>query len=281
MYEEFFGLDRRPFSLAPSSDGVYWTDDHRRGYDVLRGGIEQLTPLSVLSGDVGTGKTTLIRYLLDSGPSNVTYGLLSNFGGNLGELFQWILMAFGQDFDDEAAEPTLLIQFKTFLIDEYAAGRRCVLIVDEAQNVATHDLERLRLLTNINADGDTLLMLILVGQPQLQAKLQLPELRQVAARIANHHHLGPLSRLEAIRYVGHRMIEAGGSEDVFQVDALLEVSHHRRRASADERPLRPLPLHRLRDRDPASLRGDCSGGDRERPRGRRLPSTHRRGQQPL
>ncbi|MEH6547058.1 MAG: AAA family ATPase, partial [Sneathiella sp.] len=169
-----------------------------------------------VTGEIGCGKTTLIRHLLERLDEEYTVGLVSNIQD--GELLQWVLMAFGQPYEDKS-HVALHDELQQFLIREYAAGRRTILIVDEAQNLGPKLLEQLRLLSNINADNDQLLQLILVGQPQLKGLLQAPELVQFAQRVASDFHLSPLSADDIEVYVAHRLSIAGREMPLFTREA--------------------------------------------------------------
>ena len=146
MYEEFFGLDRRPFSFQPDATCIHWTPGHQSAFATLQAGIERQCPITLVTGEVGCGKTTLIRHFLETAPVDLTIGLLSNFVSGRGSVLEWALMAFDQSFEGDS-EPELLQRFQEFTIAEYAAGRRTALIVDEAQNISAEDLESLRLLS--------------------------------------------------------------------------------------------------------------------------------------
>lgn len=222
MYEAFYGLREKPFSLLPDPSFLYFGRPHSMAYAVLEYGVLSQAGFTVITGEVGCGKTTLIRHLLNQLDRDVTVGLLTNTAGLRHDLLRWILLAFRQDFRlKEQVE--LHAAFEDFLIGEYAAGRRTVLLVDEAQNLAIETIEELRMLSNINADKDLLLQMVLVGQPQLKAKLEAPELEQFAQRISASYHLGRLSKEETIAYIRHRLRQAGGPETVFTLPACVAI----------------------------------------------------------
>lgn len=218
MYESFFGLTMLPFKITPDPQFIYWNKEHRRAASIIAFGIEQLVPITVVTGDVGTGKTTLLQQFLEETPADTTVGLISNYWSGMGGLYQWILNAF--DIRAEGGEVELFRAFQDFVVDEYAAGRRCVLIVDEAQNMSDADLEQLRMLTNINSGKDSLMMLFLVGQHQLRDRLREPGNRQIAQRVGAAFHLGPMSREDTAKYIRHRISVAGGTDDIFDDGAL-------------------------------------------------------------
>lgn len=226
MYERFYGLNSRPFSMLPDPYFLYWGRTHSLAYSMLEYGILNQAGFTVITGEIGSGKTTLLRQLLHSMDDRITVGLISNTTLGQGNLLEWILLSLNQPFD-HVKYVALMRQFQEFLISEYEHGRHTVLIIDEAQNLDISALEELRMLSNINADGAQLLQVILVGQPQLRAMLQRPELAQFAQRISADFHLGPLSTEEAARYIHHRVILAGAKESMFSRGAaqmIAEVS---------------------------------------------------------
>ncbi|MZR29699.1 ExeA family protein [Sneathiella litorea] len=216
MYREFYGLDQKPFSILPDPNYLYWGHSHSLAYSMLEYGVMNRAGFTVVTGEIGCGKTTLIRHLLDRLDEEFTVGLVSNIQD--GDLLQWVLMAFGQTYEGKS-HVGLHDELQQFLIREYAEGRRTILIVDEAQNLGPKLLEQLRLLSNINADNDQLLQLILVGQPQLKGLLQAPELIQFAQRIASDFHLAPLTAEDIDAYIKHRLSIAGRELPLFTMDA--------------------------------------------------------------
>ncbi len=226
MYEQFFGLSEKPFSIQPDPSFLYWGRTHRLAYAMLEYGVLNHAGISVITGEVGCGKTTLIHRLLDQLSDTHTVALLSNVQAGRGNLLSWVLMAFGQPFDDNS-HVGLFSQLQTFFISEYAKGKRIVLIIDEAQNLSMDMLEELRLLSNINAGKDQLLQLILVGQPQLKELLNRPELLQLAQRVGSDFHLTPLSRDEVQAYIETRLSIAGSHQRIFTeraIDLIAEQS---------------------------------------------------------
>jgi type II secretory pathway predicted ATPase ExeA len=185
---------------------------------MLEYGILNQAGFTVITGEIGCGKTTLLRQLLHSIDGEITVGLISNTMMGQGTLLEWILLSLNQPFD-QTKYVGLLRQFQEFLISEYERGRHTVMMIDEAQNLDLPALEELRMLSNINTDGAQLLQVILVGQPQLRAMLQRPELVQFAQRIASDFHLGPLAMDEAAQYIHHRVRLAGAAESMFSRDA--------------------------------------------------------------
>ena len=227
MYEHFYHLREKPFGLLPDPSLIYWSHGHSMAYTMLEYGIINGAGFTVITGGIGCGKTTLIRYLLTQLQDNVSVGLLSNTQIKEGDLLRWVMMAFDQPYD----QPTsmgLFRDFQSFLIDQYSRGRHTILIVDEAQNLSITTLEELRMLSNINADKDQLLQIILVGQPELRTLLQDPKLVQFTQRISSDFHLRPLDPEEVQHYIETRLIAAGGSPDLFTPQACRLVAEESR-----------------------------------------------------
>lgn len=219
MYEEFYGLKAKPFRLLPDSAFLFLTRQHAQAMGSLEYAVSNDAALSLMTGDIGAGKTTLIRHLLNQLDKTVTVGLISNTHREFGNLMQAVALAFGVHYKGKD-KVELYQDFTDFLLREYAAGRRTLLIVDEAQNLDAETLEEVRLLTNINADDHTLLQLLLVGQPELRHMLERHELRQFAQRINVTMSLGPLSETETTSYIRHRLNLAGGDPNLFQKNAI-------------------------------------------------------------
>jgi len=182
LYLEYFGFTERPFTLLPDPDFLFWSRSHRRAFSVLEFGVITRAPITVVTGEVGAGKTTLIQKLLQTLDDDITLGLISNAQGGRGELLQWALNALSIEADLTGAYVNMFQQLQDYVIEEYAAGRRVILLIDEAQNLSIEGLEELRMLTNINSNKDELLQLILVGQPELRQLIMRPELRQCCSR---------------------------------------------------------------------------------------------------
>jgi general secretion pathway protein A len=215
IYNEHFGLSERPFTLLPDPDFLYWSDAHSRAYAMLEYGMLTHAPITVITGEIGAGKTTLLRQLLRNLPEEYTVGLISNAQGNRGELLHWVLMALGVTTDMNASYVQLFAQFQDFLIEEYASGRRTMLIFDEAQNLSIETLEELRMFSNINADKDELIQLVLVGQPELREIISQPRLVQFAQRVAAEFHLEGMSAEGVRAYIEHRLAVAGATRRIF------------------------------------------------------------------
>ena len=223
FYLEFFGLDRRPFTLLPDPGFMYWSPLHKRGYSVLQFGILTCAPITVLTGEIGAGKTTLIQHLLSELEHTITVGLISNAQGGRGELLQWVLNSLGVPVDDDASYVKMFQTLQDFLVAEYAEGRRVVLIFDEAQNLSVEGLEEVRMLTNINSNTDELIQLVLVGQPELRDLILNPKMRQLTQRVAASFHLERMDEETVANYIQHRLKTAGGSGKEFTKAASKQV----------------------------------------------------------
>lgn len=220
IYTGFFGLTGRPFSLLPDPDFLFWSPLHRRAFAMLEYGLLTRAPITLITGEVGAGKTTLLHHLIKSMDEDIRVALISNAQGGRGELLQWALSALDQPAPPDEGYVGLFIRFQTHVINEYAAGRRVVLVFDEAQNLGLENLEELRMFTNINSNKDELLQLVLVGQPELRAMVLRPELSQFAQRVAATYHL-PAMTAEMVRgYIEHRLRVTGCREQVFDEEAV-------------------------------------------------------------
>jgi type II secretory pathway predicted ATPase ExeA len=218
MYEAFYGLREKPFSILPDPDLIYWGRAHRMAFSMLEFGVMNNAQFTVITGEVGSGKTTLVRHLLRRfDPRKINVGLISNTPRGRDELLQWIMMSLNLPF--EGSIPALLKTFQDFLYHQRGHGRRTILIVDEAQNLGEGALEGLRMLSNINVDKVQFLQSILVGQPQLKDMLCRPELLQFAQRVSSDFHLKPLGRDEVGDYIGFRLSSVGARQHLFTHEA--------------------------------------------------------------
>jgi type II secretory pathway predicted ATPase ExeA len=224
LYADFFGLRERPFKLAPDPDFIFWSDQHRKAFTVLEYGILTHAPITLVTGEIGAGKTTLVQALLRRLEDDLTVGLVSNAQGGRGELLSWVLGSLDIEMAHDSRYADMFSALQRFLLDEYAAGRRVVLIFDEAQNLSAEGIEELRMLTNINTGKDELIQLILVGQPELRDMVRAPEMRQLAQRISASFHLGRMDGGMVAEYITHRLRHVGGSGREFTPQACERIA---------------------------------------------------------
>ena len=210
MYNEFYGFREPPFNITPDPRFLFFSDRHREAFDHLLFGIRERKGFIQITGEVGAGKTTLCRALLEElGPTYKT-ALILNPMLTSSQLLRTVLKELGLQAPrgDRAAALEVL---NHFLLDQLSAGNDVVLLIDEAQDLSPQLLEQIRLLSNLETDQRKLLQIVLVGQPELRAKLDEPGLRQLRQRITVRYHLAPLSRAETERYISHRLRVAGGN----------------------------------------------------------------------
>jgi general secretion pathway protein A len=228
MYLAFFGLNEKPFSITPDPRYLFLSERHAEALAHLLYGVSEAGGFVQLTGEVGTGKTTIVRSLLGQVPKNAEVALILNPRITAPEFMLSICEELGIGLPDRAETSLkhLVDVLNHYLLRAHADGRRVVLMVDEAQNLAPAVLEQVRLLTNLETPTQKLLQIILIGQPELRELLARPELRQLAQRITGRYHLDPLSRQESSAYVLHRLRVAGATTDIFTNGALAEIFRH-------------------------------------------------------
>lgn len=223
MYESFFGLQEKPFSLTPNPRFLFLSKTHNEVYAHLLYGIEHRTGFVEVTGEVGTGKTTILRSLLAHlDESKYRVAFIFNPKLTAFELLRNINREFGVA-DDGVSNPDLIHALNEFLLAENRAGRTPILVIDEAQNLSGEVLEQIRLLSNLETEEDKLIQIILVGQPELRRHLSDHSLRQLNQRIAVRYHLRPLNQEETTSYIQNRLKIAGRTEKVFNGSALKAV----------------------------------------------------------
>jgi type II secretory pathway predicted ATPase ExeA len=213
MYENWFKLRERPFSMVPDASYFYLTRQHARALSLLEYAVASRAAFALLTGTVGSGKTLLLRRMIAQLDSDVIAAVVNCANRRDDRLMPWIFSAFGLDrrgMDDASMH----FAFAHYVRQEGAAGKQVMLAVDEAQNLSVDMLEELRVLSNLNDDGQATLQIILVGQPELRSTMQRPDLRQFAQRISVDYHLDRLTEAEVRQYVAHRLWVAGGSPDL-------------------------------------------------------------------
>jgi general secretion pathway protein A len=228
MYLKHFNLSERPFSITPDPRFLYMSDRHREALAHLLYGLGEGGGFVQLTGEVGTGKTTICRCLLEQIPENVDVALVLNPKVTAEELIATVCDELGVTYPARIHSiKTLTDVLNHHLLDAYARGRRTVLIIDEAQNLSSDVLEQVRLLTNLETPTRKLLQIILIGQPELRALLARPEMRQLAQRVTARYHLEPIAQQEVSGYIQHRLQICGASHIVFNkrtVDLIRRLS---------------------------------------------------------
>jgi general secretion pathway protein A len=224
MYTSFFGLNEKPFSITPDPRYLYMSARHTEALAHLVYGITESGGFIQLTGEVGTGKTTLIRGLLQQLPENADFALVLNPQLSRSEFLAVILEELGiPPVSNPESIKQLHSALNIYLLENHSRGRRTVLIVDEAQNLAIDVLEQIRLLTNLETAQTKLLQITLIGQPELRQVLSRNDLRQLAQRITGRYHLEPLSKKDTSEYIQHRIAVAGGNGAIFSPAACREA----------------------------------------------------------
>lgn len=213
MYEKFFYLKEKPFHITPDPKFLFLSKKHREAIDLLNFGITGKKGFILLTGEVGTGKTTLSRALLEKLPKKVASALILNPIVSEHELLKTITADFGIAPASETVKAHL-DGLNAFLLKKASEGTTAVVIIDEAQNLSPGTLEMVRMLSNLETEKEKLLQIVLVGQPELKDKLSLPELRQLNQRVIVRHHLDPLDTDETRAYIQNRLLVAGGGSAV-------------------------------------------------------------------
>jgi general secretion pathway protein A len=221
MYEKYFGLTERPFSIAPDPRFLYMSQQHREALAHLLYGVGEGGGFVQLTGEVGTGKTTICRCLLEQLPDNVDVALILNPRVTALELLASLCDELRIQYAKDTTSIKVLIDvLNAYLLDTHAKGRRAILMIDEAQNLSAEALEEVRLLTNLETTREKLLQIILIGQPELRELLAREYLRQLSQRINARFHLEPISRAETAAYIRHRLQVCGARESIFNENAV-------------------------------------------------------------
>jgi general secretion pathway protein A len=220
MYESFYGFKEKPFDLHPDPDYLYMSKVHEDTYVHLEYAIIENKGFVVVTGEIGSGKTTLINYLLNKIGANIQVGLVNNTNILPAEFLKMVCQEF--ELNPKTNDKAELIDiFSGFLIEQFAAGERVVLIVDEAQNLTNDTMEEIRMLSNIETEKHHLIQIILVGQPELKFKLQQRNLKQFVQRVTVHCHLKGLEKDEVNEYINHRLEVGGGDRfDIFDKETI-------------------------------------------------------------
>jgi general secretion pathway protein A len=226
MYESFYGLKEKPFNLTPDPDYFYMSPGHENAYTHLEYAIQESKGFVVVTGEVGSGKTTLINYLLRKIPQAIHVGIINNTFVQPQELLKMICNEFEIQFED-SDKTVLLTRLYGYLLEQFSKRERVVLIIDEAQNLSEKTLEEIRMLSNLESEKDHLIQMILVGQPQLKEKLQRKSLEQFVQRVNVYCHLDALDKVDVENYIRHRLTVAGAQNlDLFDPEAIKAIYKH-------------------------------------------------------
>jgi general secretion pathway protein A len=219
MYEEFYGLTEKPFQIVPNPDYLYFTPKHKNALSCLEYGLNDNVGFILMTGEIGSGKTTLIRYLLNTFDDSVVPSVIFNTNVTADEFFIYVMQSFDLKYKLNNKAKNLEILYK-FMLEQYVEGKQVLLIIDEAQNLSDATLEEIRMLSNFQSDDRMLLQIILVGQPELKARFKNPSLAQFRQRVAVNYHLEALTEQETRHYIVFRLKKAGGRGDTFSADAI-------------------------------------------------------------
>lgn len=262
MYESYYHFAGKPFQLNPDPAFFYGSRGHRRAMAYLEYGLHQNEGFIVITGEIGAGKTTLVRSLLERlDPKKVVAAQLVSTQIDAEDILRLVAAAFGVS-SRNLDKAGLLLALETFLVSTTAAGKRALLIVDEAQNLTPRAVEELRMLSNFQLEDHALLQSFLIGQPEFRAIMQSPEMQQLRQRVIASYHLGPLDSEETRAYILHRLAHVGWKEDpVFEADAFNAIYGHsggipRRVNTLCDRVLLAAFLgeqHRIRGEDVAAV----------------------------
>ncbi|MCB1800530.1 MAG: AAA family ATPase [Gammaproteobacteria bacterium] len=225
VYEQYFGLEEQPFSITPDPRFVYLSESHRAALEHLKqGAVGGANGFVLLTGDVGTGKTTICRTFLEHVPPKTEVALILNPVLTLNEFLQTICEELDLTITgNRESNKNLIDHLNRFLLQVYAVGQKTILIVDEAQNLSHELLEQIRLLTNLETNTDKLMQIFLIGQPELRDMLERPDLLQVSQRITSRYHLGPLNKEETRAYIMKRLEVAGTRSIEFSGSAIRRI----------------------------------------------------------
>jgi general secretion pathway protein A len=233
MYEDYYGFTEKPFSLTPDPKYLYKSETHANAFDLLQYAIRRREGFVVITGDIGTGKTTLCRAILEQLDRKTFTALVLNPFVTEEDLLRLVLRDFGVVSRNDVKQgrlsgitkQDLIDTLNEFLLSIQPLGARALLIIDEAQNLPPHVLEQIRILSNLETDKEKLLQIVLVGQLNLHATLRSPQMRQLDQRVSIRYQLNPLNRDECAAYVAHRLAIAGGSANVSFTARAVDLVH--------------------------------------------------------
>lgn len=225
MYERFFHLRERPFSLSPDPEYLYPSRVHTEALSYLRYGIEGHAGFIVITGEIGSGKTTLLQTALRGVHKSTAVSRIVNTMLDARDLLEAVMLDFGLDPAPDASKPRLVRMLSAFLVEQRRAGRIALLVIDEAQNLSHAALEEVRMLSNLETEKSKLIQIALVGQPDLRARLACPELEQLRQRVTVSYHLPALDLAETDAYINHRLSRAALSIPPAFPRAVTELVH--------------------------------------------------------
>ena len=228
MYESFYGLKEKPFNLLPDPGYLYMSQGHENAYTHLEYAVAENKGFAVITGEIGSGKTTLINFLLGKIQQDIRVGLINTTHISSTQFIKMICQEYELKVDGRDKAEVLDL-FHGFLLSQFSERKRVILIIDEAQNLTPKTMEEIRMLSNLEAEKHHLIQIVLVGQPELRKKLQLKDLEQLAQRVTVHCHLDALTREEVGEFIRYRL-KVGGMEnpDIFDKGAIEAVCRYSR-----------------------------------------------------
>ncbi len=227
MYEQFFGFKEKPFSVTPDTKYFFSSEKHEEALNTLFFGIMERKGFAVLTGEVGSGKTTVWHALLNKLIRGTKIALITNSHLTSKQMVMAILDEFEIPFKDHWPKIKLLNALNRYLLEQITLGFNVVVVIDEAQNLRPSVLEEVRMLSNLETEREKLLQIVLIGQPELKSMLEMKELRQLRQRVAVYYHIRPLTKEEMSTYIRHRLTIAGANgSPVFADDALDKIYGH-------------------------------------------------------
>lgn len=223
MYTKYFGFEEKPFNLVPNPSYLFLSSRHANALTFLEYGLTENVGFVMLTGEIGIGKTTLIRHLLNQIESKMDVAVVFNTNVLSNDLINLILTEFEIEYTDGISKAKALDTLYAFLIEKFSKGRKVLLIIDEAQNLSDEVLEEIRMLSNLQTDEEMLLQIMIVGQPELKNKINDPKLEQFAQRIAVSYHLSAMTIEETGKYIAHRIKKVGGNPGIFSNRAIEKI----------------------------------------------------------
>ncbi|MCW8894080.1 MAG: AAA family ATPase, partial [Deltaproteobacteria bacterium] len=220
MYIEYFGLNEKPFSIAPDPRYLYMSESHQEALAYLLYGLQTEGGFVLLTGEIGTGKTTLCKCMFQQAPAEINFAFIINPKVTALELLETVCDELLIKKTEHLSKKNMIDSINKYLLQINEQGQKTVIVIDEAQNLTGDVLEQLRLLTNLETSRHKLLQIILLGQPELRELIRKPELSQLSQRITARYHLGPLSKEDTALYILHRVNVAGGEKALFTAGAI-------------------------------------------------------------